>query len=142
MKQITLFIIAFILCNIGYSQHSESATQVLDSSGCTPPSYALVYTPRSVDTLEVIFVFENSNCSRAITLRQEAMNNEIIWLSMESGTVTFDGLVVNAVSHVADNQTIVWKYLVANSKKKKKIQLEPAALLIMESDFKTEKIWL
>lgn len=89
----------------------------------------------------VKFVFKNGDQARAISYRQETLDTQVRWIDIAGGTAGHDVAVEFVTANLRPHQTVEWTYAVS-AKNGCVLQLEKAAVLVMNEKYEVEKLWL
>lgn len=109
----------------------------------SPFHYVRTITEDSLEQgkLYVTFVFENGSAQQAITYRQEMMKNRIKWEENCQKLVQNENNKVEKITaNLAPLEKVEWQFSIFIEPKQAAIEIEKAALLIMNEQFEVEKI--
>ena len=139
--KITLFslLLSFLISACAQSSHADGNDSVTDF----PFYYSRTITEDSLEKrkIYVTFIFENGKKQRAVTYRQEIMKNRIKWdESCQMSVANENDKVEKITANLSPFEKVEWQYSLSAKPKESIIQIEKAALLIMNEQFEVEKI--
>lgn len=150
MKRAALFLCFSIIISSGFAQHSLKDSTLYTGKIIYDPFNEFLYQYNRIvssDTTDphkviVTFVFINGNATTAIQYRQETVKGIVEWTETENGRRKTERIVETITATLPPNYIISWQYSYTMKEKSKPplIELDKAALLIMDDHIQVDKV--
>lgn len=122
-----------------------TSDSLFTSSGAAPSYYTRTIEKDTTNPnrLIITFSFTNGDAHCAVNYRQENLYGTIEWLENEAETHQKETIVESLMTRLQPHQTITWKFLYTVKTmpegKNRSVEVDKAALLIMDEDLKVSK---